>query len=172
VDDDDSVRVSLEWLIRRAGWQPNSFASAAEFLACPRCPTPSCLLLDLTLPEKPFCDDDLLKAIPRAFEISACALRDQARLEVLQSRYASLTPREREVMGRIVFGQLNKQVAAMDDFLDHPFRLNDAVFRIGAKARTDFAGSSTLLHAGRPEGRTPATALSMFRWSVLRVRIS
>jgi NAD(P)-dependent dehydrogenase (short-subunit alcohol dehydrogenase family) len=38
--------------------------------------------------------------------------------------------------------------------------------------RTDFAGSSTLLHAGRPEGRTPATALSMFRWSVLRVRIS
>lgn len=32
VDDDDSVRVSLEWLIRRAGWRPNSFATAGEFL--------------------------------------------------------------------------------------------------------------------------------------------
>ena len=154
VDDDDSVRVSLEWLIRQAGWQPNSFATAGEFLAYPRCPTPGCLLLDVSLRDlsgldvqemlagrgevpiifmtrcgdvpttvramkagaveflvKPLRDDELLKAIPLALEISAGALRDQARLKVLHSRYSYLTPREREVMERIVSGQLNKQVA-------------------------------------------------------------
>jgi FixJ family two-component response regulator len=154
VDDDDSVRVSLEWLIRRAGWQPSSFAYAADFLAYPRSPLPSCLLLDVTLPDlsgldvqemlagqrevpiifmtgygdvpttvramkagaveflvKPFCDDELLRAIPRALEISASALRDQARLKVLHSRHSYLSPREREVMEQVVSGQLNKQVA-------------------------------------------------------------
>jgi FixJ family two-component response regulator len=154
VDDDDSVRVSLEWLMRRAGWQPNSFGNAREFLAYRRCPVPSCLLLDVTLLDlsgldvqeilaargevpiifmtrygdvpttvramkagaveflvKPLCDDELLRAIPLALQISAGALRDQARLNVLHSRYSYLTPREREVMERIVSGQLNKQVA-------------------------------------------------------------
>jgi FixJ family two-component response regulator len=154
VDNDDSVRVSLEWLIRRAGWRPNSFATAGEFLAHARCPMPSCLLLDVTLPDlsgldvqemlagqrevpiifitgygdvpttvramkagaveflvKPLCDDELLRAIPRALEISASALLDQARLKVLHSRYSYLSPREREVTERIVSGQLNKQVA-------------------------------------------------------------
>jgi FixJ family two-component response regulator len=51
VDDDDSVRGSLEWLIRRAGWQATSFASAAEFLSYRPPPLPSCLLLYLTLPD-------------------------------------------------------------------------------------------------------------------------
>jgi len=154
VDDDDSVRASLEWLICRAGWQPNSFATAGEFLAYQRCPMASCLLLDISLPDlsgldvqemlagqkevpiifmtghgdvpttvramkagaveflvKPFCDDELLRAIPRALEISASALREQARLKLLDSRYSYLSPREREVMERIVSGQLNKQVA-------------------------------------------------------------
>ena len=60
---------------------------------------------------KPFCDDELLRAIPRALEISTSALRDQARLRVLHSRHSYLSPREGEVMERIVSGQLNKQVA-------------------------------------------------------------
>jgi FixJ family two-component response regulator len=60
---------------------------------------------------KPFCDDELLRAIPRALETSASALRDQARLKDLHSRYSYLSPREREVMEPIVSGQLNKQVA-------------------------------------------------------------
>jgi FixJ family two-component response regulator len=178
VDDDDSVRVSLEWLIRRAGWQPNSFASAAEFLAYPRCPVPSCLLLDVTLPDlsgldvqemlagqgevpiifitgygdvpttvramkagaveflvKPFCDHELLRAIPRAFEISASALRDRARLEVLHSRYASLSPREREVMGRIVFGQLNKVVALELGITENTVKVHR--FNLTRKMRAD-----------------------------------
>jgi FixJ family two-component response regulator len=50
VDDDLSVRESLELLIRCAGWQPKISASAEEFLARPRVFTPSCLLLDVNLP--------------------------------------------------------------------------------------------------------------------------
>ena len=50
VDDDVSVRESLELLIRRAGWHPETFPSAEEFLARPRVRAPSCLILDLILP--------------------------------------------------------------------------------------------------------------------------
>jgi FixJ family two-component response regulator len=50
VDDDVSVRESLESLIRCEGWQPHTFASAQEFLACPRAHVPSCLVLDVSLP--------------------------------------------------------------------------------------------------------------------------
>ena len=50
VDDDVSVRESLELLIRSAGWQPETFASAQEFLTHPRALVPSCLVLDISLP--------------------------------------------------------------------------------------------------------------------------
>jgi FixJ family two-component response regulator len=50
VDDDVSVRESLELLIRTAGWCPETFASAQEFLSHPRPTGPSCLVLDVTLP--------------------------------------------------------------------------------------------------------------------------
>ena len=50
VDDDISVRESLELLIKSAGWQPETFASGQDFLAHPRAAVPCCLLLDVTLP--------------------------------------------------------------------------------------------------------------------------
>jgi FixJ family two-component response regulator len=50
VDDDVSVRESLELLILAAGWQPETFASAEEFLERSRIDRPSCLVLDVTLP--------------------------------------------------------------------------------------------------------------------------
>ena len=50
VDDDVSVRESLELLIRNAGWQPELFESAQEFLVRPRALVPSCLVLDIGLP--------------------------------------------------------------------------------------------------------------------------
>jgi FixJ family two-component response regulator len=46
VDDDVSVRESLELVINNEGWQPETFASAQEFLDRPRALVPSCLLLD------------------------------------------------------------------------------------------------------------------------------
>src|SRR5215211_6952062 len=51
VDDDLSVRESLELLISFAGWQPEVFASAEEFLTYPRVFAPCCLILDVSLPD-------------------------------------------------------------------------------------------------------------------------
>jgi len=50
VDDDISVRESLELLIRSAGWRPETFVSGQDFLAHPPAAVPCCLLLDVTLP--------------------------------------------------------------------------------------------------------------------------
>jgi FixJ family two-component response regulator len=51
VDDDVSVRESLEGLIRFAGWEVETFQSAQEFLSRPRLLAPSCLVLDVSLPD-------------------------------------------------------------------------------------------------------------------------
>lgn len=51
VDDDVSVRESLELLVSHEGWKPEVFASAQEFLACPRRHVPCCLVLDVNLPD-------------------------------------------------------------------------------------------------------------------------
>jgi FixJ family two-component response regulator len=51
VDDDASVRRSLELLIDSAGWHAETFASAQEFLSCPPVAAPSCLVLDVILPD-------------------------------------------------------------------------------------------------------------------------
>lgn len=50
VDDDISVRESLQLLIQCEGWHPETFASAQEFLDRPRSLVPSCLVLDVSLP--------------------------------------------------------------------------------------------------------------------------
>jgi FixJ family two-component response regulator len=60
---------------------------------------------------KPFRDQDLLDAIRQAMEKNQLFLEQQAELNTLQSRYDRLTPREREVMTRVVAGLLNKQIA-------------------------------------------------------------
>ena len=51
VDDDLSMREALELLIRRAGWRPQTFATARDFLARPRSAVPCCLVLDVRLPD-------------------------------------------------------------------------------------------------------------------------
>lgn len=154
VDDDVSVRESLELLISNEGWQAETFASAQEFLDRQRVRVPSCLLLDISLPglngldlqkrigverrdmpiifitgygdvpktvqamkagaveflTKPFNDEVLLSAIQQALERSRLAIAEEAETQELKNRYASLTPREREVMSLVVSGLLNKQV--------------------------------------------------------------
>lgn len=61
---------------------------------------------------KPFRDRDLFAAIDQAVQRDRAVRREQARLQKRRERYASLTPRERQVMGLVVAGKLNKQIAA------------------------------------------------------------
>jgi FixJ family two-component response regulator len=65
VDDDVSVRESLELLIRSAGWQPETFNSAQEFLARPRTSLPNCLILDVNLPDLSGLDLQTLVSVER-----------------------------------------------------------------------------------------------------------
>jgi FixJ family two-component response regulator len=61
---------------------------------------------------KPFVDADLLTAIHEAIKRDRAARQQHAGVSELRARYQALTPRERDVMGRVVSGLLNKQVAA------------------------------------------------------------
>jgi FixJ family two-component response regulator len=60
---------------------------------------------------KPFVDQDLLNAIQQAFDHDRIARNQQGEIAELRKRYESLTARERQVMGMVVSGMLNKQVA-------------------------------------------------------------
>jgi FixJ family two-component response regulator len=60
---------------------------------------------------KPFREQELLDAIRRAIDSDRAARLERAKLADLRGRYESLTPREREVMGHVVSGTLNKQIA-------------------------------------------------------------
>ncbi len=60
---------------------------------------------------KPFRDQDLLDAIFQAIERDGEALKQRSKIAKLRARHDLLTPREREVMGLVVHGLLNKQIA-------------------------------------------------------------
>jgi FixJ family two-component response regulator len=152
VDDDVSVRESLDLLIRSEGWQVETFESHRELLSRPRAIVPSCLVLSLPglnglemqkqiareraempiivisrygdVPTtvqamragavdflvKPFGNDVLLNAIRQGLERSRMALDREMEMSDLRACYASLSPRERQVMALVVSGLLNKQV--------------------------------------------------------------
>jgi FixJ family two-component response regulator len=61
---------------------------------------------------KPFRDQDLLDAIQQALDRDCQARDERAATEAVHRRFASLTPREREVMAKVVAGLLNKEIAA------------------------------------------------------------
>jgi FixJ family two-component response regulator len=155
VDDDESIRRLLTWLMEQEGYRVSSFANAEGFLDSVRPVGPACLLLDLTLggmdgldlqgrlkesqPDLPVVFISATADVPRAVEAvklgavdfvvkpfdykkvldlvrvclkrSAEALDRRQRKESTLAAMASLTPREREVMERVVAGKLNRVIA-------------------------------------------------------------
>ena len=155
VDDDPSVRTSIQGLLKSASLRSESFGTAEEFLRRRRPDGPSCLVLDVSLPgvngldfqrqlgdagiqipiifitghgdipmtvkamksgaveflTKPFLDQALLDAIHQALDRDRVTRQQRGKVAELRKRYATLTAREREVMGLVVSGMLNKQIA-------------------------------------------------------------
>jgi FixJ family two-component response regulator len=69
-------------------------------------------MLSVVLLAKPFHDQDLLDAIQNAIERDSKTLQQRYETSELRSRYETLSPREREVLGLVIRGLLNKQAAA------------------------------------------------------------
>lgn len=155
VEDDESIRRLLAWLMEQEGYRVRSFASAEAFLESFRGDGPACLLLDLTLggmdgldlqarlndrePDLPIVFISATADVPRAVEAvkhgavdfvvkpfdhkkvldlarlcikrSSESLMRRRREETTLAAIASLTPREREVMDRVVAGKLNRVIA-------------------------------------------------------------
>ncbi|MCM3873907.1 MAG: response regulator transcription factor [Pyrinomonadaceae bacterium] len=61
---------------------------------------------------KPFQDEDLLKAIQHALDVDSASLKQESETVALRDRFATLSPRERQVFGLVAAGRLNKQIAA------------------------------------------------------------
>lgn len=62
--------------------------------------------------QKPFRDDELIAAVEQALARDRAALAARSEVAEMRRRYATLTPRERDVMALVVAGRLNKQIAA------------------------------------------------------------
>jgi FixJ family two-component response regulator len=156
IDDDRGMRQAIQDLVESVGLRAESFATGQEFLNKRRTSDPSCLVLDVRLPQmsgldfqhrlieigmqipiifitahgdipmsvralksgavefltKPFRDQDLLDAIQQALQRDRVMQEHEAEVRELRERYQELTAREREVMGFVVSGLLNKQIAS------------------------------------------------------------
>ena len=155
IDDDASVRKSLDNLFRSIGFEVELYASPQEFLQNARRDRPGCIVLDVRFPgrsgldmqqelaaaniqlpiifitgygdipmsvramkagaveflTKPFRDQDLLDAVGAALEKDRARRTGDMRLAELRARFGTLTARERQVLGLVVAGRLNKQIA-------------------------------------------------------------
>jgi FixJ family two-component response regulator len=155
IDDDVSLRDSLELLLPTIGVNARTYASAQEFLDADAHDSPGCIVLDVRLPglsgldfqtrshdlgihlpivlmtghgdvpmsvramkagavdflPKPFRDQDMIDAVTAAIERDRqCRAADRAAADI-RDRFASLSPREQQVMKLVTAGKMNKQVA-------------------------------------------------------------
>jgi FixJ family two-component response regulator len=156
IDDDASVRNAVRRLLASVSVKVESYVSSREFLQNARLDSPSCLVLDIRLPDcgsgfdvqdelvrkgiripiifitghgdaamsvramkagaidfltKPFDAQELLDSIQRSIDLDRAYRREQAELESIKKRHASLSSREKEVMALVVTGMSNKQIA-------------------------------------------------------------
>jgi FixJ family two-component response regulator len=155
IDDDSALLASIGRLLRSLGLGARLFASVSEFLESDPPNSPSCLVLDVRLPErsgldlqrelamtnreipiifitghgdipmsvqamkggaiefltKPFRDQELLDAIQLGLSRDRARRENEEALVALRERFASLSPREREIMIEVARGRLNKQIA-------------------------------------------------------------
>ncbi len=156
IDDDQTLRGSLRWLLESLRHNVQTYASAREFLSAYDPVQPGCLVLDVRMPEisglqlqeiltqrgiripvimitghgdvsmavramkagaldfieKPFNDQELLDRVQQALAMDARQRREEAQRQIAIERLELLTPREREVLEKVVSGKHNKVIAA------------------------------------------------------------
>lgn len=155
IDDDQTLRGSLRWLLESLRHNVQTYASAREFLSAYDPVQPGCLVLDVRMPEisglqlqeiltqrgiripvimitghgdvsmavramkagaldfieKPFNDQELLDRVQQALAMDARQRREEAHRQIAIERLELLTPREREVLEKVVSGKHNKVIA-------------------------------------------------------------
>jgi len=156
IDDDASMREAIRNLLESVQLSVETYASPQAFLDAASLDSPSCLVLDVRLPDgsgldfqavliqrgvripiifitghgdvvmsvramkagavefltKPFRDQELLDAVYHAIDRDRAYRHQQAEQEGIRERYASLTPREKEVMALVVGGKSNRQIGS------------------------------------------------------------
>lgn len=155
VDDDESLRVSLDGLFRSVGLKTRTYGAAREFVDAAAGDLPGCIVLDVRMPgigglefqaqfdelgihlpvimmtghgdvpmsvramkagavdflPKPFRDQDMLDAVTAAIERDRKRRAAEGDLSSVRERFATLSPREQQVMMLVTAGKMNKQVA-------------------------------------------------------------
>lgn len=184
IDDDESMRSSLDSLLRSTGLAARMYESVAAFLEnAPAADAPGCLVLDVRLPgmsgldfqqrldglgirlpvilmtghgdipmsvramkagavdflAKPFRDQEMLDAVAAALERDRRGREEAGRLDGLKSLFATLSPRERQVMALVAAGRLNKQVAGELDLSEITVKIHrgSAMRKMGARTLAD-----------------------------------
>lgn len=192
VDDDKSVRDSLEDLLASVGLRSMLFASTQDFVLTERPNAPACLVLDVRMPglsgldfqeemgklgiyipivfmtahgdipmsvramkagaveflTKPFRDQDLLDAIQQSVTRDR-ARRQESRIRAeLSKRYDSLSDGERDVMGLVVKGLLNKQIAGNLEVseITVKVRRGQVMRKMGAESLADLVRFAERIH--------------------------
>ena len=98
---------------------------------------------------KPFRDQDMLDAVANAIERDAAARRDADALATLRQAYASLTPREREVMAHVTAGLMNKQVGGLLGLSEITVKIHrgNVMRKMGAKSLAELVKQAEALAA-------------------------
>jgi FixJ family two-component response regulator len=197
IDDDRGMRQAVQDLVESVGLRAESFATGQEFLNRQSTSDPSCLVLDVRLPQmsgldfqrrlaeigmqipiifitahgdvpmsvralksgalefltKPFRDQDLLDAIQQALQRDRAVREQQAEVHELHSRYKALTAREREIMGLVVSGTLNKQIASEIGASEATVKIHrgNLMQKMQAGSLIELVRMADKLKLGRPE---------------------
>jgi FixJ family two-component response regulator len=195
IDDDASVRASLQSLFESVGFRVQLYSSADEFLQSERPDLPCCLVLDVRLPglsglefqselakmgtdlpiifmtghgdipmtvqamkagaveflTKPCRDQQLLDAVRLAIEVHRARRKEEKHIAVLRNQFASLTAREKEVVGLVTAGLLNKQIAAELDISEVTVKMHrgNIIRKMQARSLADLVRMADLLGVAR-----------------------
>ena len=190
IDDDPDLRASVGRLLRSLGINVQLFASISEFLKSDAPDGPTCLVLDIRMPDqsgldlqrelvaanreipiifvtghgdipmsvqamkrgaiefltKPFRDQDLLDAIQLGLSRDRARRENDKDLAALRERFASLSPREREIVIQVARGRLSKQIA-------HEIGIAEATVKVHRSRAMQKMQAGSLPELGRMAGR-------------------